>query len=167
MRFSDLDTSSFKVLHSSILSYPWSTVKCKLKEDFSKPRKVCSKISFLIDNQLAINTANFSIVGRDKAIKEVFTSFSDRFTNRLCNEQDTKSNIITAIHGPTGGGKSFLLDEIARLDPNDLKLCPNNDLRVALKSSVSITTSFNGWSPIIPAQEQSIEIAMALRILFG
>ncbi len=80
--------------------------------------------------------------------------------DRLCNP-------LPAIQSPPGGGKSFFLDQLARLDHDDIDcLCEDADMRKIMKSSVAVTVSYKGNTPVSEVDDgHPVVCGFGLRVL--
>ena len=117
-----------------------------------------------------LTTNPFPRVGREDIITEVIKNFESRWLFRKGSPipDDNKTNPVITIHGPTGGGKSFALDEIAKLEDNDLSKCKTSEFQQILKNSIPITITYNGATNFTPGVDGvDLEGGLALRILFG
>ncbi len=79
-------------------------------------------------------------MGRNEALQSVYAAMATRFENRAKNpktEVDRQRNPLPATLATTGGGKSFFLDEVGALRPEDLELCGHEGMKKILQNSVS------------------------------
>ncbi len=83
----------------------------------------CESLPSLTQVQLAINDANFKRVGRNDAMRMAVAAFACRLYERSRGTgHDRQRNPMAATLTTTGGGKSFYLDELAALRPEDLEM---------------------------------------------
>ena len=81
-------------------------------------------------------------VARQGALKDAYGAMTTRLRLRSMKREegthDRLSNPLPATWATTGGGKTRIVDEIAALDPDDLELCQDEDMRKILENSVSL-----------------------------
>jgi len=121
--------------------------------------------------KLSYNHGKFVRKGRDKQIEMVYDCLSTRYSLRNCkiNSQDRANNPLAAIHSAPGGGKSFFLDELAKLKPEDLnKLCKDEEMRKILQhSTIAVTVTYNSGTTFTDYIDKEYPTAgLALRVLF-
>jgi len=120
--------------------------------------------------KLSCNRGEFVRKGRDKQMEMVYDCFSTRYRDRgKINSQDRFSNPLAAIHSVSGGGKSFFLDELANLKPEDLnKLCKDEEMRKILQhSTIAVTVTYNSGTIFTNYIDKEYPIGgLALRVLF-
>ncbi len=65
-----------------------------------------------------------------------------------------------------GSGKSFLLDELAKLDPLDLnEHCTNKKMQSILQSTVAVSITYNGITPVL--EKENPIFGISARTLFS
>jgi len=84
---------------------------------------------------LAQNFSKFPCVGRDKQFIDVFCGMAERMNLRKGElPRDRFSNPLVGLHAAPGSGKSFFLDEVAKLDKEMLeKFCTDEAFRKKLE----------------------------------
>jgi len=83
--------------------------------------------------------AKFPRVGRDETLKFTYNVITTRMKQRAASsiKSDRLNNPLLATLATTGGGKSFFLDELSKLCPEDLAICEDETMRKILQNSVS------------------------------
>jgi hypothetical protein len=119
--------------------------------------------------QLSINAHKFPRHGRDGQIKAFFNAIEDRKNRRdtFLQPGDRQSNPLPGTHGAPGTGKSFLLDEIASFEQEDIeKFCPDN-VKPIPSNIVSVLITYNSLSPYdVTLDRDHYEAGLALRALW-
>ena len=114
----------------------------------------------------------FPCLSRATAFADVFQYFGERATRLAETEdrltRDAKASPIVALQGAPGCGKSFFLDELAKLQPSDIKVYAPAESLISeiISSSVAIPITYNTASPENPEADVSLERGLALRILY-
>jgi hypothetical protein len=79
-------------------------------------------------------------VGRDDALQSAYAAMTARLRLRKRRTKyDRQRNPLPATWATTGGGKSFFLDELGALRPEDLELCEDKTMKKILQNTVSLT----------------------------
>lgn len=81
---------------------------------------------------------------RDESLKRFYDLLAKRQSDRKTagNSNDRKLNPLICVYAAPGAGKSFFLDEVAKLSIEDLdKLCPD-PIRPSLKNAFPICITF-------------------------
>lgn len=83
----------------------------------------------------------FSRVGREDAIRDAYAAMASRLRQREQPRPKGRharlSNPLPATWATTGGGKTFFLDELGALHPEDLALCQDEGMKTILQNTVS------------------------------
>jgi hypothetical protein len=74
---------------------------------------------------------------------------------------------LVAISAAPGCGKSFILDELGALRPEDIaKYCESVEWRTSFENALVLKASFNGWSGVVDSDDRD-SLALCSRITFG
>ena len=99
--------------------------------------------------------------GRDDSYRNVCTSFEQRRLSRAAAPSDKQINHLTALHCAPGGGKSFFLDELAKLNSNDLRnYCGSQEMCHILQTSTAVCVTFNKMSNVRSLELGSAQVAV-------
>ncbi len=102
-------------------------------------------------------------------MKQTYASLAERIQLRKlgATPNDRTSNLLTGIYASSGGGKSYFLDQVAKLDPNDLTaLCDDEDMRTILLNSVAVTVTYISATRFDESLDKEYPVAgLALRII--
>ncbi|CAB4441815.1 unnamed protein product [Rhizophagus irregularis] len=156
-----------------------------VKDDFTKPHKLCG------------NEFNFQRKGRDETLHQIYDFIIERYIRIKKTLEEKKSvgdksfHPVLALQATPGGGKSFLLDELANLKENDLnnylksKEQPNrkclenveyhsyikavNNVIDMLRNSIAICITYNGHSTYKFDRfvDENLERGLVMRILWS
>lgn len=81
-------------------------------------------------------------MARQDVLRDAYRAFAARLQRRAKNHKDGThdrlSNPLPTVWATTGGGKSFFLDELGALRPEDLELCEDKDMKTILQNTVSL-----------------------------
>ena len=126
---------------------------------------------FYVPHKLAAYSVPFPRKRREETFQGVFNFFEMRKLKREQSDSDKTSNSLTALHCAPGGGKSFFLDELAKLNPEDLtKHCDSPNMRSILENSVPVCITFNKNSNVLlPETKDKIlaKVGLCIRILWS
>ncbi|KAL6076187.1 SAM domain-containing protein [Balamuthia mandrillaris] len=117
---------------------------------------------------LCNNTPRFPCTARGKTLAAIYTAFAKRLDARMSASApaDRLQNTLPCLQASPGGGKSFLLDELAALKKTDLELCESTEMKEILLHSVAISITFNSDSMVVPAVEKDMD-PVVTRVLWA
>jgi hypothetical protein len=127
-------------LDTSTLSFD-NLVKYLQREGFELKKNPVDRAN---RGRLLENGPNFPLLGRTKALLSTYQLFYDRYSKK-------DLGAINAIMGPPGCGKSYFLDTLAALCPDDLNIFKKSDQDIDdrpafvqhLSTAISICITYN------------------------
>ncbi len=126
---------------------------------------------------LSANEARFPRKGRNEALKIVYGEFAKRYHHRHESPERAavkEFNPLVALQAAPGGGKSFFLDELCKLEEKDLSsLCEDEATREMLRNSVVLCVTFNSSTGYISTLDECefevgrLDFGLAARMLWS
>jgi hypothetical protein len=102
---------------------------------------------------------------RDEAMGICYTHFDELLSAYESPDPRRLTPIIATAISPIGSGKSFFLDEVGELRPVDVDKFCKSKWAPALKSAVTISISFSGFSNVENAADRD-DRALCARMLY-
>ncbi|KAL6062831.1 hypothetical protein QOT17_011974 [Balamuthia mandrillaris] len=118
---------------------------------------------------LCYNPPGFPCTARGKTLAAIYSAFAKRLdarNNAGAASDDRRANALPCLQASPGGGKSFLLDELAALKKTDLELCESTTMREILLQSVAISITFNSSSTLESEVEKDLD-PVVTRVLWA